>query len=49
MNLNEKQYIAAAARTLIRLLQECDDDEFVDLVVCCVASGDDFSLEVENM
>lgn len=38
LTLTEKQHIAATARTLIRLLQECDDEEFVDKVVDCVTN-----------
>lgn len=40
MTLEEKQSIAAAARRLILLLQDCDDEEFVDSVVGCVTDGD---------
>ena len=40
MTLTEKQTIAAAARTLIRLLEECDDGEFIELVLECVCEND---------
>lgn len=33
MTLEEKQLIAATARKLIRLLDNCDDDKFVDFVL----------------
>ena len=49
MTLNEKQYLAAAARNLIRLLQLCDDNEFAELVLACVASGDDYALQPERL
>ena len=48
MTLKEKQVIAATARKLIRLLEECDDNDFVDLVLECVASADGCLLEVER-
>ena len=44
MTLEEKQLISETARKLIYLLDECDDDEFVDFVISCVASDDDLSL-----
>lgn len=40
MTINEKQSIATTARTLIRQLEFCDEEEFVDLVVNCIASAD---------
>ena len=46
MTLGEKQYIAAAACTLIRELQFCDDGDFVDLVLQCVNDCDPVPLEV---
>ena len=49
MTLGEKQLIAATARKLIRLLDDCDNDEFVDLVLDCVTSNDDYPLQVENL
>lgn len=45
MELEEKQLIAATARKLIQLLELCDDGEFVDLVLNCVADGFDYPLE----
>ena len=49
MTIKEKQFLAAVARELIVRLQFCEDAEFVDFVVDCVASGDSFSLEPENL
>lgn len=49
MTFNQKVIIAAAARTLITALLDCDDEEFVNLVTECVASGDETPLEVENL
>lgn len=49
MTLEEKQLITATARKLIRLLEDCDDDEFVDLVLNCVMSADSFGIETENL
>lgn len=49
MTLEEKQVIAAAARKLIHLLEFCDDGEFVDLVIDCVASNVEYPLEVGNL
>lgn len=49
MTIKEKQFIAAIARDLIKRLQYCEDEEFVDFVTACVASGDDFALEPENL
>ena len=49
MTLKEKQFIAAAARDLIKRLEFCEDGEFVDFVVDCVASADTLSLEPENL
>lgn len=49
MTLEEKQLIAATARKLIRLLENCDDDAFVDLVVDCVASNIDYPLYVNEL
>ena len=49
MTLGEKQYIAATARKLIRELQFCDDDDFVDLVLECVNDCDLIPLEVERL
>lgn len=49
MTMQEKQFLAAHARTLIVRLQFCEDSEFVDLIVDCVASGDTLPLEPENL
>lgn len=49
MTLPEKQTLAAMARALIWELQECDDQEFVDLVLECVASADDYRLQSEHI
>lgn len=49
MTLEEKQAIAATARRLIYLLENCDDAEFVDLVLNCVMSADSFGIEVGNL
>lgn len=49
MTLQEKQALAATARTLIEKLQECDNHEFVDLVLECVVSADDYPLQPENL
>ena len=47
MTLEEKQIIAATARRLIRLLEECDDGDFVSRVLECVESADSCMLEEE--
>lgn len=49
MTLTEKQDIAATARVLIWKLQACDNQEFVDLVLECVASADEYPLQSENL
>lgn len=49
MTLEEKQVIAATARQLIMRLELCDDSDFVDLVIECVASADSCPLEVERL
>ena len=49
MTLPEKQEIAAAARMLIRLLESCDDDELVDLVLECVCDDDPTPLSPERL
>jgi hypothetical protein len=49
MTLEEKQVIAATARKLMRLLEECDDYDFVDLVLEYIASADSYPLEVERL
>lgn len=40
MTIEEKQKISAVARTLILLLHECDDEEWVQEVVACVYDGE---------
>ena len=47
--MQEKQFLAAHARELIVRLQFCEDSEFVDFIVDCVASGDALPLEPENL
>lgn len=49
MNIYEKQKIASIARTLIRELEFCDDEEFVEMVVECVATANDVPLEPEYL
>lgn len=49
MTIQEKQFLSAHARELITRLQFCEDTEFVDLIVDCVASGDTLPLEPENL
>lgn len=49
MNIYEKQKIASIARTLITELQFCDDEEFVELVIECVATANDVPLEPEYL
>lgn len=49
MTMAEKQFLAAHARGLIVRLQFCEDADFVDLIVDCVASGDTAPLEPENL
>lgn len=49
MDIKEKQYLAAYARELIVRLRFCEDAEFVDFIVDCVASGDTLPLEPENL
>lgn len=48
MTLEEKQLIAATARKLIRLLDNCDDDKFVNFVLDCVTDNLDYLLEVDK-
>lgn len=49
MNIYEKQKIASIARTLIRELKFCDDEEFVELVLECVTTADPSPLEPEYL
>lgn len=45
MNIYEKQKIAAIARTLITELEFCDDEEFIELILECVATANSAPLE----
>lgn len=47
MTVSEKQKIAAIARNLIFLLEDCDDEEFVDKVLACVNDCDPYGLDVK--
>lgn len=49
MTLEQKQFIAATARNLIFWLENCGDEEFVNLVTECIASADPVPLEVEYL
>ena len=49
MEMKDKQMIAATARQLIWMLEACDDEEFVDMILNCVMSADSFSLEPEEL
>ena len=49
MNIYEKQKIASIARTLITELEFCDDEEFVELVLECVAIANPVLLEPEYL
>lgn len=49
MNIYEKQKIASIARTLIRELEFCDDEEFVELILECVATANPVPIEVEYL
>lgn len=49
MTIEEKQTIAATARKLIYMLENCDDGDFVDDVISSIASADTFLIEVENL
>ena len=49
MTIEEKQVIAATARKLIRLLVQCDDSDFVDLILNCVMIADDYSIDVSKL
>lgn len=49
MEMKDKQMIAATARQLIWMLETCDDEEFVDMVLDCVASADSMGLDPEEM
>lgn len=47
--MTEEQFIAMHARELIKRLQFCENAEFVDFVVNCVASGDELALEPKKV
>lgn len=49
MNIYEKQKIASIARALIRELEFCDDEEFVELVLECVTTANNVPLEPEYL
>ena len=49
MNIYEKQKIASIARRLIRELEFCNDEEFVELVLECVNSANNVPLELEYL
>ena len=49
MNIYEKQKIASIARTLIRELEFCDDEEFIELVLECVVDANNVPLEPEYL
>ena len=49
MNIYEKQKIASIARTLITELEFCNDEEFVELVLECVAIANNVPLEPEYL
>lgn len=49
MNIYEKQKITSIARTLIRELEFCDDEEFVELVLECVTTANSALLEPEYL
>lgn len=49
MTLSEKQKIAATAIALIFLLEDCDDEEFVDKVLACVNDCEPYGLEVNKL
>lgn len=49
MTMQDKFQIAMAAKNLIYLLEECDDSDFVDLVINSVANADVESLDLGNL
>ena len=49
MTYNKKREIIAVATELIGLLEDCDDLDFVDLVIECVSSGDNYLEEDEEL
>lgn len=48
MTSREKNEIIVATKELMNLLEDCDDCDFVDLVLECIASADSYPLEAEN-
>lgn len=49
MDIYEKQKIASIARTLIRELEFCDNEEFVELILECVATANPVPLEPDYL
>lgn len=49
MNINDKQKIAAIARKLIKELEYCDDDEFINLIVECVRDANPYPIYPEYL
>ena len=49
MNINEKQKIAAIARNLIQELENCDDGDFIELILECVRDNDPFPIYPEYL
>ena len=49
MTNNEKRKIITKAIELINLLEECDDLNFVDSVIECVVSDDDYSMAAASL
>ena len=47
MELVERQAITVKAIELMNMLENCEDSDFVDFVLNCVASNDTYSLEAE--
>lgn len=45
MTDNEKLQIVTLAQKLIYMLEDCDDEGFLDLILNCVMSADTLSLE----
>lgn len=48
MTYNEKKKIIATAIELINLLEDCNDMDFVDDIIECVASGDTQLIETDS-
>lgn len=49
MDIYEKRRIAAIARALIQALEFCEDEEFLNLVLECVATANNVPLEPEYL